>query len=153
MIIQNISRRVPSCSVSIFIPPDNSNVVFRPHVRPRQTSLDPLTGSEKIQIQKAALRRPGRTVSFQLTGAAACTFGREERLLHLRVRDLGGLLRQAAALRWDQVVVLGADVLVGVMEAAWTGPGRRSEEKSRTGLLLTWFSASTAARLTTAERR
>lgn len=31
---------------------------------------------------------------------------------YLRVRDLGGFLGQAAALCRDQVVVLGADVLV-----------------------------------------
>lgn len=51
---------------------------------------------------------------------------------YLGVGDLGGLLRQAAALRRDQVVVLGADVLVGVVQAAGTGPGRRPEEEKRT---------------------
>lgn len=42
----------------------------------------------------------------------------------LRVGDFGGLLRQAAALCWDEVVVLG-DVLVGVVEAARARPRRR----------------------------
>lgn len=44
-------------------------------------------------------------------------------LLHLWVGDLGGLLGQAAALHRDQVVVLGAHILVWVVEAAWTRPG------------------------------
>lgn len=53
---------------------------------------------------------------------------------YLGVRDLGGLLGQAAALRRDQVVVLGADVLVGVVEAAGTGPGGRPEGQSAGGV-------------------
>lgn len=44
--------------------------------------------------------------------------------LHLGVGDLGGFLCQAAAFRWDQVIVLGAHVLVRVVEAAGAGPGR-----------------------------
>lgn len=58
-----------------------------------------------------------------------------EQLLHLRVWDLGGFLRQAAALCRDQVVVLGADVLVWIVKTAWTGSGRRSggkKDKNRT---------------------
>lgn len=50
-------------------------------------------------------------------------------LLHLWVWDLGGFLSQAAALCRDQVVVLGADVLVWIVKTSRTGSGRRSGEK------------------------
>ena len=47
-------------------------------------------------------------------------------LTHLRVGYLGGFLGQAAALCWNQVVVLGADVLVGIVQTSWAGSGRRA---------------------------
>lgn len=49
---------------------------------------------------------------------------------HLRVRDFRGLLGQAAALGWDEVVVLG-DVLVGVVEAARARSRRRPRQWER----------------------
>lgn len=49
-------------------------------------------------------------------------------LTHLRVGYLRGLLGQAAALRWNQVVVLGADVLVRIVQTSWAGPRRRAEQ-------------------------
>lgn len=65
-----------------------------------------------LSFGAAAVTRSGGMRRREDERARAGTFGREEALLHLRVRDLGGFLRQAAALRRDQVVVLGADVLV-----------------------------------------
>lgn len=43
----------------------------------------------------------------------------------LRIRNFRRFFGQAAALCGDQVIVLSADVLVGIVKAAWTGPGRR----------------------------
>lgn len=53
---------------------------------------------------------------------------------HLRVGDLGGLLRQAAALGGDQVVVLG-HIFIRVVEAAGAGPrrGPRGEADAQRG--------------------
>lgn len=65
-----------------------------------------------------------------------------EQLLHLRVWDLGGFLRQAAALCRDQVVVLGADVLVWIVKTAWTGSGRRSGGKKDKNRTIQWSSCS-----------
>lgn len=49
-------------------------------------------------------------------------------LTHLRVRYLRGFLGQTAALRRNQVVVLGADVLVGIVQTSWAGSRRRAEQ-------------------------
>lgn len=46
-------------------------------------------------------------------------------LRYLWVRHLGGFLSQAAALSWDQVITFSTDVLIRVVQAAWTGPRRR----------------------------
>lgn len=74
-------------------------------------SLFPPT-AQMLSFGAAAVTRRGGMRRREDERVRAGTFGREEALLHLRVRDLGGFLRQAAALRRDQVVVLGADVLV-----------------------------------------
>lgn len=44
---------------------------------------------------------------------------------HLRVGYLRGFLGQTAALCRDQVIVLSADVLIGVVQASRTGSGWR----------------------------
>lgn len=47
-----------------------------------------------------------------------------QNVCYLWIWDLRGLLCETAALCWDQVIVLGADVLIGIVQTAWTGSRR-----------------------------
>lgn len=52
---------------------------------------------------------------------------------YLWVRNLRGFLSQTAALRWNQVIILSADVLVRVVQTSRTGPRWRPGQTKQKG--------------------
>lgn len=93
------------------------------------TTPDFPLGKDPLELICAAVNT--RKLGFGNQLQRSSTFKRSKffpPLTHLRVGYLRGLLSQAAALRWNQIVVLGADVLVGIVQTSWAGPRWRAEQ-------------------------
>lgn len=53
-----------------------------------------------------------------------------QKVCYLWIWDLGGFLCQTAALCRDQIIVFSADVLIWIMQTAWTGTRRWPKPKT-----------------------